>query len=451
LSDDFGKISPAFDPLLAGGGPNDRFDAIVLLRGDDELGPTVSRRRRRTSHRARLGRVREIARAQAAAQEETVADYRRAVGPGEDELRAHGLGSGALPLARVEVTPATIGALAANPNVLAILPNQRIELIQPAKQALDPPSDAERERGLTWGLQALEAPRLWERTRGEGITVAVLDTGVHDAHPALAGRVRGFLAFDPLGRRIKVEPAFDGDEHGTHVCGTVAGGTTADGVAIGVAPGAALVVGAVLIGRATLVSLLEAIGWAVEAGADVVNMSLGFTMFEPHFTLVLDRLIDQFGIVPVVSVGNESHGNTSSPGNAPSGFSVGAVMQGADGSHHVSRFSSGASLHFPGDPRYALVHKPDVVAPGERVYSAIPPRKVAGYQYEYGYMSGTSMAAPHVSGAVALLMAAKPDAGARDVVLALKESAWHPAGTTLRPDNRWGYGLIRPAEALKLL
>ncbi|HEX6012919.1 MAG TPA: S8 family serine peptidase [Geminicoccaceae bacterium] len=451
MSHDRAKISPAFDPLLASGGPDMRFDAIVLLRAEDELGPAVSRRRHRTSHRARLGRVREIARAQAAVQEEIVADYRRALGASDEELRAHGLGSGALPLARVEVTPSTIGSLAENPNVLAILPNQRIELIQPLKQTLDPPSPAEVKRGRTWGLDTLEARLLWERARGEGITVAVLDTGVHDAHPVFGGRVRAVLAFDPLGRRIKVDPAFDGDEHGTHVCGTVAGGETAEGVAIGVAPAAALIVGAVLIGRATLVSLLEAIGWAVEAGADVINLSLGFTMFEPHFTLVLDRLVDQFGIVPVVSVGNESHGNTSSPGNAPSAFSVGAVMQGADGSHHVSRFSSGASLHFPGDPRYALVHKPDVVAPGERVYSAIPPRKVAGYQYEYAYMSGTSMAAPHVSGAVALLMAAKPDAGARDIVLALKESAWHPAGTTLRPDNRWGYGLIRPAEALKLL
>jgi len=229
--EDSGKISPAFDPLLASGGPDMRFDAIVLLRAEDELGPAISPRRHRRSQRARLNRVRVIARAQAAAQEETVADYRRSLGGAEGELRAHGLGSGALPLARVEVTPATIGSLAANPNVLAILPNQRIELIQPAKEALDPPSEAERKKGLTWGLEALEAPRLWEWAKGEGVTVAVLDTGVHDAHPALTGRVRGFLAFDPLGRRIKVEPAFDGDEHGTHVCGTVAGGTTADGVA----------------------------------------------------------------------------------------------------------------------------------------------------------------------------------------------------------------------------
>ena len=115
MSDELGKISPAFDPLLASGGPNDRFDAIVLLRAENELGPAVSPRRHRRSQRARLNRVREIAKAQAAAQEEIVADYRRALSASDEELRAHGLGSGALPLARVEVTPSTIDSLAENP------------------------------------------------------------------------------------------------------------------------------------------------------------------------------------------------------------------------------------------------------------------------------------------------------------------------------------------------
>ncbi len=400
--------------------------------------------------------MREIARAQTVTQDDLVGSYLKSLDArsrrtGEAELSARPIGSGVLPVTQMEVTSETVNTLASDPNVLAIMPNQRIELIQPAKLVLEPPSEGELKAGRTWGLETLEVPKLWEETKGEGITVAVLDTGVHDGHPVLPGRVRGFMAFDPLGRRITADPAFDADDHGTHVCGTIAGGETSDKVAIGVAPGASLVVGAVLIGRATLVTLLEGLSWAVESGADVVNMSLGFPVFEPRFTDILDRLIDQFGIVPVVSVGNESHGNTRSPGNAPSAFSVGAVMQGLDRSYHVSRFSSGASLHFPSDSRYTLVHKPDVVAPGEAVYSSIPPRKMQGRSYEYAYMNGTSMAAPHVSGALALLMAAKPDEGARDIMHALRESAWNPSGTTLRPDNRWGYGMIRPCEALKLL
>jgi serine protease AprX len=66
-------------------------------------------------------------------------------------------------------------------------------------------------------------------------------------------------------------------------------------------------------------------------------------------------------------------------------------------------------------------------------------------------MDGTSMATPHVAGVAALLMAARPDAQVTDVMQALQETAEHPRGADHRPDNRWGHGFIRPAEALKAL
>jgi subtilisin family serine protease len=117
----------------------------------------------------------------------------------------------------------------------------------------------------------------------------------------------------------------------------------------------------------------------------------------------------------------------------------------------VAAFSSGASLVFPGDQENALVNKPDVVAPGVQVYSCILPVKRDEGAFEYNYMDGTSMATPHVAGCAALRMAARPEAPVAEVLRALKETAAHPGGASLRPDNRWGFGLVRPAEALAAL
>ncbi|NEP62259.1 MAG: S8 family serine peptidase, partial [Symploca sp. SIO2G7] len=311
--------------------------------------------------------------------------------------------------------------------------------------------EQEQQDCLTWGLKQLEIPKLWETTKGEEINVAVLDTGVYGEHSALSDRVKDFLVIDPLGRRIKATPTFDAGEHGTHVCGTIAGGQDANGVAIGVAPQAKLLVAGVLIGDTTLRTLMEGIAWAIEQGADIINMSLGMNYYEPLFAEVLDILLNLYGILPVVAIGNENHGNSSSPGNTYNAFSVGALEKTKSGGIDVSSFSSGASLVFPGKEPYGLVTKPDVVAPGAQVYSCIPPTKRPEGTFEYNFMDGTSMATPHVAGVAALLMAAKPTAPVIDIIEVLKETANHPDGKNLRPDNRWGHGLIQPVEALKAL
>jgi subtilisin family serine protease len=130
---------------------------------------------------------------------------------------------------------------------------------------------------------------------------------------------------------------------------------------------------------------------------------------------------------------------------------VGAAEKVKGGKLDVAFFSSGASLVFPGIEPHALVTKPDVVAPGVQVFSCIPPEKKPHGIFEYSYMDGSSMAAPHVAGAAALLMAAYPEVPVGQIVQALKETAHHPNGADRRPDNRWGHGVIRPVEALKAL
>jgi serine protease AprX len=96
----------------------------------------------------------------------------------------------------------------------------------------------------------------------------------------LSDRVKEFVVIDPLGRRINATPSFDCGQHGTHVCGTIAGGQDPNGVSIGVAPQANLLVAGVLIGDATLQAIMEGISWAIEQGADIINMSFGLSYYD---------------------------------------------------------------------------------------------------------------------------------------------------------------------------
>jgi subtilisin family serine protease len=446
------KISPAFEPFLAESGPNDKRDAIVIYRGSETEGLRVRGRLRELKQRLDL--VKERAAAQRPVEEKLLASYQQAGSqrlPGKQSLAFAPVGTGALPVHTVEVTRKTLPLLAEQPDILAVMPNQKIQLLKPKEVDYARLAKREARDGLTWGLKQLDIPKLWETTKGKHINIAVLDTGVYGEHPSLTGRVKEFVVIDPLGRRIKPDATFDCSQHGTHVCGTIAGGKTPEGVSIGIAPEATLLVAGVLVGDATLRTLLEGITWAIEKGADVISMSLGFSYYEPLFAEVFGILIGQYGILPVVAIGNENHGNSSSPGNAYNAFSVGAVEKMPRGKLEVAFFSSGASLVFPDAEPNALVTKPDVVAPGAQVFSCIPPEKRPDGTYEYAYMNGTSMATPHVAGVAALLMAAKPYASVTDIIQVLTETAKHPKGDRYRPDNRWGYGIIQPVEALEAL
>ncbi|TQL70275.1 subtilisin family serine protease [Nocardioides albertanoniae] len=263
--------------------------------------------------------------------------------------------------------------------------------------------DGKVEADLDRSTRQIGAPTAWEAgIDGTGATVAVLDTGVDADHPDLAGRVVAEENFSTE------ETAHDGHGHGTHVASTVAGtGAASDGSRSGVAPGADLISGKVLSDAGTGYDsdIIEAMEWAAERGADVVNMSLGGdpTDGTDPMSRAVDELSESADMLFVISAGNEGPGSSTvgSPGAADSALTVGAV----DRDDSLADFSSRG-------PRVGdLAVKPDITAPGVGIVAARAAGTSLGDPVDATYTaaSGTSMAAPHVAGAAALLASQHPD------------------------------------------
>lgn len=230
---------------------------------------------------------------------------------------------------------------------------------------------------------------------GEGVLVGVIDTGVDASHPDLAGRVAHYAAFDAGGRFMAGRQKDYGD-HGTHVCGTIAGRTC------GVAPGAKLAVAAALTtsdanGRTigTLAQVLAAANWLIQTEfgdqtVSILNMSLGIPGYDGFAYDVIRNARSLQRVLVVAAIGNNGRDGTGghgSPGNYDTVLGVGAT----DRDDRVAPFSDhGQVTAHPG------LSKPDLSAPGVGIVSAVP-----GGAYKA--MDGTSMAAPVVSGACALL------------------------------------------------
>ncbi|MEV0388938.1 S8 family serine peptidase [Nonomuraea sp. NPDC050643] len=319
----------------------------------------------------------------------------------------------------VRASPATLRALAGNDLVDRIIPNFTLTAPEPGKHALPATAQA-----TTWGVAKIGADRVSAEhgLTGKGVRVAVLDTGIDAAHPDLAGRLvtddaadprhpGGWIEFGPDGTPVASEP-HDSSYHGTHVAGTIAGGD-ASGTRIGVAPGAELMAGLVIPGgRGTLAQVVAGMQWALApyaadgtpAGrpADVVSMSLGVEGYADELVEPA-RNIHRAGAFPAFAIGNDCvPGRSATPGNVYESVSVGAT----DVDDDVADFSCGGVVErgdwFDAPPEWPDSYVvPDVSAPGVDVVSAVP----GG---EYAALNGTSMATPHVSGTVALMLEARP-------------------------------------------
>jgi major intracellular serine protease len=247
------------------------------------------------------------------------------------------------------------------------------------------------------GVEIIQAPAIWKETKGKGITVAVLDTGCDTDHPDLKDRIIGGYNFtsDDKGDPLKFE---DYNGHGTHVAGTIAASLNNSGVA-GVAPEANLLILKVLgkDGSGQYDWIIKAIRYATEQKVDIISMSLGGPTDEQELHDVIIEATKQ-NILVVCAAGNEGDGQDSTdelgyPGCYNEVISVGAV----DLERNSSDFTNSNN-------------EVDLVAPGEKVTSTY-------LNGTYATLSGTSMATPHVSGALALLKVISNSAFERDLTV----------------------------------
>lgn len=301
-----------------------------------------------------------------------------------------------------------------------------------------------------WNITAIQAQQLWNLGyTGQGIVVANMDSGVDPDHPDLQGRWRGGANswFDPNGEHAS--PA-DLNGHGTQTMGVMVGGNSG-GTSIGVAPGATWI--AVKIfndqGEASFSTIHQGYQWlldpdgnpATDDAPDVVNNSWGLQ--DPAHGCITEFQADVValktaGIALTFPAGNDgpAAATSVSPANYPESFSVGAV----DSTGTILNFSSRG----PSACGSALF--PNVVAPGVNIRTSDLFLGIAGAAY--ATVTGTSFAAPHAAGAMALLLSAFPELDVSVIETALAQSATNLA---TGPDNGYGNGLIAVVAAYRVL
>lgn len=275
-----------------------------------------------------------------------------------------------------------------------------------------------------WGLRLFGIPALWARgkgAKGEGIKVAVLDTGAALDHPDLRDQIDAAVDFT----NSRVGPS-DVNGHGTHCCGVIAAAENDSGV-IGVAPKARLLVGKVLgdNGSGPNSGIARGIKWAVDRGAHIISMSLGSSSPDQQIRAACQYAAGR-GVLIVAAAGNEGpYDNTVGyPGGFPECLCVAAIDQ----AKRIAKFSSRGS-------------QVDVAAPGVDILSSYPPKG-------YAKLSGTSMATPFVAGVVALILGRQLATGKKVIstIAELKAAIKKTSVDAGNPgfDTAFGWGLINP-------
>ncbi len=294
-------------------------------------------------------------------------------------------------------------------------------------EAFEVPNDSMYE--YQWNMPMVQAEAAWLNSTGEGVTVAVLDTGLKtDGAEDGIGCVTVLAESDIVNSD---NDPIDGDGHGTHVSGTIAQKTGNDTGVVGLAYDACIMPVKVLddMGSGSTADIAEGVSFAVDNGAKVINMSLGM---RAQYKITEDPILDpelekayNADVTVVCASGNESwRKNVGYPAISEYTIAVGAV----DIDGNVASYSNGGT---------GL----DLVAPGGaglEAGDAILQEAFDDDGWNYFYYTGTSMATPHVAAAAAILYAVKPAISSEEVRDALNDTAMDIGGDGYDADSGWG-------------
>lgn len=391
-------------------------------------------------------------------------------------LDAHGIEHRDFWIANViqaRISQSVLGELAARADIARIEPNPQIRANLPQPEFASAVM-FEAAATIAWGVNKIEAPLVWAAGfTGQGVVIGGEDTGFQWTHPALQSHYRGWngtsanhnynwhdaihdSSGNPCGNNSSAP--CDDQQHGTHTMGTMVGDDGA-GNQIGVAPGAKWIGCRNMdAGNGTPARYIECMQWMLaptnrrgkkpnpDLAPEIVSNSWYCAVSEGctvgnEIEAAVNHLVDA-GIFYVAAAGNAGSGCASIAG-PPAIYDASFVVGATDGNDTLVGFSSRGPV--TGD---ALI-RPDAVAPGYNVYSSIPPNG-------YTTMSGTSMSAPHVAGAAALLMSAFPALKGRPAAVAsilrgttVQQGVTDPVSqscgsitTTNWPNYALGYGRV---------
>jgi subtilisin family serine protease len=315
-----------------------------------------------------------------------------------------------------------MAALQNNPKVRYIEEDKYVQLLQ--------------SQPVPWGVNRIDAERVWSSNTGSGVTIAICDTGIDYNHPDLATNCifgASFVDYTP-------DDPMDDNGHGTHCAGIAAALNNDIGV-VGVAPQASLMPVKILNsnGGANFSWVAQGIIWAADHGADVISLSIGYSQPVLSWQNACNYAYYDKGCVVVAAAGNSGNppgkgDNVEYPGRYDSVIAVSAT-----GSNDKrARWSSTGS-------------DVELAAPGVDIYSTL-------WDDTYGYKSGTSMSCPHVSGVAALVLAGPVDPtydsdndgvwDSNEVRQKMDDTA-EDLGDSGR-DNWYGYGLVDAEAAASL-